>query len=161
MDHRLHIAPGFIDLAVNVAFAVQPRRIGGDGLAVEADLDDVGAGDERGRHGARHKEMLRVLSGAGADVAEAVQNAFVRQHMTGGDEIRDAGFVAVGRIALRVTGRGQQGAANSSVTHATVVSFTVMALSRLEVQRSHETSEAYLSSRRRGVGIRMASGVCK
>ena len=133
MDHGLDVAPGLIDLAVDVALPVQPGRIGCDGLAVEVDLDDVGTGDERGRHGARHEKAFGILGGAGADVAEAVQDAFVRQNMTRGDEIGDAGLIAVGRIALGVTGRGQDGGANRNVAHATVVCFTVMALSRLEV----------------------------
>src|SRR5215472_3009110 len=46
---------------MDVALAVEPWRVGSDRLAVESDLDDIGARDERRRHGARHEEMIGVL----------------------------------------------------------------------------------------------------
>ena len=103
MDHGLDVAPGLIDLTVDIAFPVQPRRVGSDGLAVESDLDDVVTGDQRGRHGARHKKVVGILGGARADVTETVQDPFVRQNVTCSHDIRNAGFIVVGRIALRRT----------------------------------------------------------
>jgi hypothetical protein len=70
------------------------------------------------------KKTFGIPSGARADVAETVQNSFVRQHMTCGDDIRDAGFIIVGGIALGVTGYGhescgkqERGARNGGFLH--------------------------------------------
>jgi hypothetical protein len=54
--------------------------------------------------------VLGILSGARADVTETVQDSFVRQNMTCGDDVCDSGFIIVGWIALGVTGRGQESA---------------------------------------------------
>ena len=47
-------------------------------------------------------------------MAEAVQNTFVRQNVTRGNDIRDAGLIIGGKIALGVTGRGEESGGEDS-----------------------------------------------
>jgi hypothetical protein len=55
-----------------------------DGVAVEVVFDDIGGRDEPRCEIARLEKVIRPLKAAHADVAEAIEDAFVRQ-----DSIRD------------------------------------------------------------------------
>ena len=108
VDHGLDIAASLVDLAMDVALAVQARRVGRDGFAVKSDLDNVGARHERRRHGARDEEAIGILRRARADVTEAVQNPFVREDVARRDDVLDPGLIWIARgIALSVAGRGE------------------------------------------------------
>ena len=88
-----HVGPRAVDLAVDEAFEIRARRVRLGRVAVEIELDDVGGGDERGRHAARDQEMVRVLRMACADMAEAVDHALLIEDVVGVDEIVEDGGV--------------------------------------------------------------------
>ena len=56
VDDGLHVAARLVNFAVDVTLAVQPGRIGRNRFAIETDFDDIGAGNQRRRHGARHEK---------------------------------------------------------------------------------------------------------
>ena len=62
-------------------------------VAVEIELDDVGGGDERGRHAARDQEVRRVLRMPHADMAEAVDDGLLVEDVIGIDEIVEDGRI--------------------------------------------------------------------
>src|SRR6185503_332222 len=77
------------DGGVNVALPVSLRRLRIHRVAVEVVFDEVGGGDEARREIAREKEMVGALGAARADMAETVENVFVRQNAVGDDNIVD------------------------------------------------------------------------
>src|SRR5262249_3484614 len=93
VDHRVDIVACLVDFAMNVTFTVQSRSIGRNGLAVEPDLDDVGARDERRGHCARHEEAIGTFRGARADVSETVQYPLVCENAACCDDVLDASLV--------------------------------------------------------------------
>jgi hypothetical protein len=108
LDHGLHVASRLVDLAVDEALAVQAGRVGRDRLAIEANLDDVGAGDECRRHGARYEKMIGIFRRPRGDMAEAVQNPLVSEDMTCRDDVLNSCLVRVALgIALSVTRRSE------------------------------------------------------
>ena len=99
MDHGLDILARFIDLAVDIALTIEPRRVRRHRLAVEVQLDDVRPRHECRRHGPRHEEMARIRHRTGGRMPKTVEYPLVGEDVAGGDEILDPRLVRV--TALR------------------------------------------------------------
>jgi len=102
VDDRVHVGPGAIDLAMDVAFEIGRARFAGHGLGFGVEFHDVGGGDQFRRERARQQEVAGALGMADADVAEAVQHVVFGQHAVGDDEIVD-------HLLQRAGGRGGGG----------------------------------------------------
>ena len=88
VDDRAHVGTNLVDLSVDIALSVDARAARIERLAVQnADLQNVVLRDERGRHGARDQEDVRVLVRSRRHMAEAVERAFVDKDLVGGDEV--------------------------------------------------------------------------
>ena len=99
MDDGLHIRPRLVDLAMDVALAVDTAALGVNRLAVrDIHLKDVRLRHECGRHGLGHQENVGVLVRAGAHMAEAVENAFVHEDLVGGDDVLLEDVIGVGGL---------------------------------------------------------------
>ncbi len=80
---RHHVGPHLIDAAVDDPFRIKlhVRRL--DRLGVERELQNVLGLDQSRRAGTREQVTAGILRMADADMAEGVENAFVRQHAVG------------------------------------------------------------------------------
>ena len=97
-----------IDLAMDVAFGVEPAAVGRNRLAVEAVFQDIVGGDRAGRDIARQQKAIGALVMPHADMAECIDDALVEQNMIGGDEVIDQVLIGGPRLAPRA-GRRLEG----------------------------------------------------
>src|SRR6185295_18828164 len=74
---------------MDVPLALPLWRLRVHRVAIEVVLDQVGGGDEAGCEVAREEEAVGPLRVARADVAEAVEDVFVRENAVGDDEVVD------------------------------------------------------------------------
>ncbi len=89
MHDGLHLRLRPVDLAVDEALKVTSAAARIDSVAVEVELHDIGSGDQRRRHAVRQQEATQILVVPGADMAEAVEHALIREDAIGGDKILD------------------------------------------------------------------------
>ena len=100
---RDHVRPRPIHFAVDEALEIDGAAAGVERVAVEIVFDDVGRGDEAGRHVARQEKAVRVLVVADADMAERVEHALLEQDAVGDRQVLDqVGAGRSGRAAARV-----------------------------------------------------------
>ena len=86
---RMHVRSLFVDRAVDEALQIGRAAALVDRRAVELIFDDVVALDAFGGAGAREQIALRIVGMAGADMAERIDHAFVRQNAVGGHQFFD------------------------------------------------------------------------
>src|SRR5262249_35354790 len=99
VDDGVDIRPHLVDLAVDEALLVGAAPLRIDRLAVEVVFHDVVRGHRRGRDRARHQIAIGIARIADADVAEAIENLFVRQDAVGENEIFDGDGIYAGKRA--------------------------------------------------------------
>jgi len=99
VDDGVDVRPHLVDLAVDETLLVGAAPLGIDRLAVEVVLHDVVRRDRRRRDRARHQIAIGIARIADADMAEAIENFFVREDTVGEDQIFDGGGIDAGKRA--------------------------------------------------------------
>lgn len=88
MDDRHNVGPDLVNLAMNVALAVNPPAARIDRLAVrDIEVEKIVLCHQRRRHGARNDKYSGILRRAHRDMPEAVEDAFVHQDFIRGNEV--------------------------------------------------------------------------
>ena len=105
----IHVRPRLVDLAVDEALEEHAAAALVDGIAIEIELHDVGGGDVRRRHRARHQVAVRIGRVADADMAKGVEHALIGQNAVRRDEIVDQCGIDRAARGGRL-GRGEVGA---------------------------------------------------
>src|SRR5262245_36955456 len=86
MDHRRYVWACLKNRCVNEALQIGMALIV-DRLALPIELDQVVAFDQFGGERARHKETLRIVGMANADVAVGINHVFLCKDTVGDDEV--------------------------------------------------------------------------
>jgi hypothetical protein len=83
MAHCIDVGPCLIDAAMDHALAVERHAFGGQRLGVERELVDIRSLDQLRTAGAGEKITARIVRMSHADMAEAVEHAFMRDDSVG------------------------------------------------------------------------------
>src|SRR5262249_43703704 len=111
MHDGLNVGANSIDFSMNKSLTVRPWRVGVDRYAVEIELHDVLCGHKRGRHGSRHKIVVRVVQRANRHMSKAIQYTFLDENSARHNKISNALLLGIGcaRSMLRRDARLRHG----------------------------------------------------
>ena len=104
VQHRHDVGPGLVDFAVDHALEEQPGFSRLHRIVVEVAGDDVGPGDQSGRHAARNPIIARIAGIAPADMAVGVEHAMIGEDPVGRHQIIEQSRIGRARY------RGRDGA---------------------------------------------------
>ena len=85
--HGVHVRPRLKDLAVDHALRIRPFLRRYDRIGVEIVFEDVVRLDQSRRARARKELSIRIVRVAQADMAEGIEDAFVRHDAVSGGEV--------------------------------------------------------------------------
>ena len=88
MNHRCDVGPRLEDCCVDEAFQIGLALVT-NRFAHLIELDQIVMLDQLWRQRARHKEMLRIIGMAHADMAIGVDHVFVGEDAIGNDEVAE------------------------------------------------------------------------